>query len=89
MILGPNDPFRLFRIVIEVGGTLLQSCPYLKVKTVTLSLNFTGDIKMQVKPKSYLFLLPSCSSLGEEKSMLIFLSLIRWNYTSGWHSCNY
>ena len=37
MILGPNDPFRLFRIVIEVGGTLLQSCPYLKVKTVTVS----------------------------------------------------
>ena len=37
MILGPNDPFRLFRIVIEEGGTLLQSCPYLKVKTVTVS----------------------------------------------------
>ena len=41
--------------VVEVGGTLLQSYPYLKVKTVTLSLDLTGDIKMQVKPKSYLF----------------------------------
>ena len=42
-------------LVVEVGGTLLQSYPYLKVKTVTLSLNSTGDIKMQVKPESYLF----------------------------------
>ena len=42
-------------LVAEVGGTLSQSYPYLKVKTITLSLNFTGDIKMQEKPKSYLF----------------------------------